>query len=212
MMVLCIGRRELGKTTLAMCVARHYDTRVIFDPRHMINTTSDILSEENISGVLYGMLDTRAEIIIQPKFDKQAAFTAMCSEVYDWLNDNPGEKVCILVDEIRFVLLDDPFFDFLIRCTPRKDVAIVLTAHGVVDVPTDLRRIADIWCIFKITLANDLEKIEERAGPEVAEMVATLNPYEFVVWDDSIAKSRKNTDKASWFVQLDTLQHGAITQ
>jgi hypothetical protein len=212
MLILCIGRRELGKTTLAVSIARHYDTRIIFDPRHMINTTSDVLNEGGISGVLYSMLDTRSEIIVQPHFDKQAAFSAMCSEIYDWLQDNPGERVCILVDEIRFVLLDDPFFDFLIRCTPRKDVAIILTAHGIVDVPTDLRRIADIWCIFQITLSNDLEKIEEKAGAEVAADVASLQPYEFVVWDDSVGRSRKNLDKASWFVPLDTLQHGVNTQ
>lgn len=212
MLILCIGRRELGKTTLAVSTAQRSPTRVFFDPRHMINTVSDVLNENSLAdNTLYDMLDTRAEIVIQPYFDKQKAFSEMCEQIYQWLQDNPGEEIAVLVDEVRFVELEDAYFDYLIRCTPRAKVKIILTAHRVVDVPTDLRGIADVWCLFKMTLANDLEKIEEGTNAEVAREVADLRPYEFVVWDDSVGRSRKNLDKASWFVPLDSAQ-GVTTQ
>src|SRR5712692_6000755 len=115
MLVLGIGRRELGKTTLAMNVARRSDTRVAFDPRHLINTTTDVLNEENVEELLYEMLDTRSEIIVQPNFDVQGAFAKTCQILCDWIRDNPGETVCLLLDEVRFYEPDgNPHFEFIV--------------------------------------------------------------------------------------------------
>jgi hypothetical protein len=204
MLDLIIGRRELGKTTLAVSLCRHFSTRVIFDPRHMIHTTSDILTDGQIVGVLYGMLDTRAEIIVRPSYEKEKVFEEMCSEIDAWLKENPNEPFCLLIDECRFVKTpeENPNFDYIVRCTPRAEVTVVMTCHGIVDVSPDLRRVADYWILFRLTMEADLDRVRERCGDQVAEEVQKLEPYEYIVWNDAISTWRKHSDKAAWYVSL----------
>jgi hypothetical protein len=204
MLDLVIGRRELGKTTLAVSLSRHFATRVTFDPRHMIHTTSDILTDGQIEGVLYSMLNERAEIIVQPNFSKEETFAAVCAEIYAWLKDNPGEPFCFLVDEARFVKEPEKneHFDYIVRCTARDDVTVIMTCHGIVDISPDLRRVADYWILFRLTMEADLERVRERCGNQVAEEVQKLNPFEYIVWNDAVSTWRKHSDKENWYVPL----------
>lgn len=204
MLDLIIGRRELGKTTLAVHLSRSSPTRVIFDPRHMIGTTSDVLGDGQITGVLYEMLNDRAEIIVRPSFDVEESFSETCAEVYAWIKDNPDEPFFFLVDEVRFLSNpeDNEHFSYIVRCTPRAQVTIALTCHGVPDVTTDLRRIADYWILFHLTLEADLDRVRERCGEAVAEEVQKLAPFEYIVWNDGTASWRKHAEPRKWFVEL----------
>jgi hypothetical protein len=210
MLDLVIGKRELGKTTLAVHICEHFSTRVIFDPRHMIHTTADILTDGQIAdGTLYSMLDTRAEIIVRPAFDKEKVFEEMCAEIYRWLKDNPGEPFCLLIDECRFVKSpeENQHFDFIVRCTPRSEVTVIMTCHGIVDVSPDLRRVADYWILFRLTMEADLDRVRERCGDTVAEAVQRLEPYEYIVWNDANSSWRKFSDRNAWYVPL---ERGAV--
>lgn len=204
MLDLIFGKRELGKTTLAVSLTRNFSTRVTFDPRHMIDTTSDILTDQSIEGVLYEMLDDRTEIVIRPHFNTEFAFNAMCKEIYAWMRDNPDEEFCLLIDEARFVKNpeENRYFDFIVRCKPRSRTTVIMTSHGVVDVDTNLRRIADFWILFQMTLEADIERIRERCGNIVAQQVKILAPYEYIVWNDSNSKWRKHNDPTKWFVDI----------
>jgi hypothetical protein len=204
MLVLDIGRRELGKTTLGLHIARYYDTRVLWDPRHMISTTNDILTDGQVTGVLYGMLETRNEIIIRPEFNVEQTFEEMCMEIFDWLKDNPGKRFALLFDEARFVKNPEQnkYFDSIVRCMPSKDVAVIITAHGVPDINTHLRRIADFWIIFQLTLEADIQTVRERCGNIVATEVQSLKPYQFIIWDDGRQKFRKELNSQKWYTPL----------
>lgn len=204
MLDLMVGRRELGKTTLAVHVSRFFPTRVNFDPRHMIFTTPDILYDDQVSEGLYELLNTRAEITIRPNFDKEKVFADTCEVIYLWLRDNPGEEFCLLIDECRFIRNPEknPHFDYIVRCTPRSEVSVILTCHGIVDVSPDLRRIADFLVLFQLTMAADIETVREKCGDEVAEEVQKLEPYQYIVWNDSIHLWRKHTEKEKWYVPL----------
>jgi hypothetical protein len=201
---LIIGRRELGKTTLAVSISHHFSTRVIFDPRHMIETTSDVIYEEEVALILYELLDTRAEVIVRPRFDVRGTFDMMCKEIHRWLHDNPGEPFFLLVDENRFLgnPEDSPEFSYIVRCTPREQVTVALTCHGVTDVSTDLRRVADYWILFHLTLEADLDRVRERCGETVALAVQQLNPYEYIVWNDAVAQWKKHAEPSAWYVDL----------
>lgn len=205
MLDLVIGRRELGKTTLAVSLCRFFDTRVIFDPRHMIHTTSDVLTTGGVEGVLYGMLDTRAEIIVQPGFDVEGVFAEMCSEIFAWLRDNPGERFCLLIDEARFIPTpeENVHFDYIVRCTPRVDTTVIMTCHGIVDISPDLRRVADYWILFRLTMEADLDRVRERCGSDVADEVQKLEPFEYIVWNDANSTWRKHSERANWYVPLE---------
>ncbi len=205
MLDLIIGRRELGKTTLAVCLCRYYSTRVIFDPRHMIETSSVILTDGEISEKLYSLLDENAEIVVRPVFDKEETFSEMCAEIFAWLRDNPTEPFCLLLDESRFIKTPElnPHFDYIVRCTPRVNIAVILTCHGVIDVSTDLRRIADYWVLFRLTMEADLERVREKCGDTVALEVSQLQPFEYIVWNDANSTWRKHSDKSRWYVPLE---------
>ncbi len=203
MLTLVIGKRELGKTTLAVSISREYDTTVIFDPRHMIETTSDIISDYSMDA-LYSMMETRNDIIVRPTFDIEGTFQKMCGDLYRYISAHPDEKICLLVDESRFIPSPEKIkeFDFIVRCTPRAKVAVIMTCHGVVDISTNLRRIADYWIFFHLTLNADLDTIGEKCGWDVVEAVKSLKPYEYVVWNDSNSTWAIKKDSAKWYVPL----------
>jgi len=207
MLDLLIGKRELGKTTLGVSLSRSFTTRVIFDPRHMINVTSDVLTSaaQIEGGVLYDLLNDRQEIVVRPDFDVENTFAAMCAEIYAWLRDNPGESFCLMVDEARFVPNPEQnaHFDYIVRCTPRTDVTVILTCHGIVDVSPDLRRVADYWILFRLTMEADLDRVRERCGNDVADAVQQLAPYEYIVWNDANSSWRKHSDRTRWYVPLE---------
>jgi hypothetical protein len=204
MLIMCIGRRELGKTTFAVRLSRDFDKRVFFDPRNMIHTSDVILTDNQITGVLYEMIDTQNEIVIQPSFEVEKSFYDTCEEIFAWLKDNPGKKFCFLFDESRFVKNPEQnrYFDSIVRCMPSADVAVIITAHGVPDINTHLRRIADYWILFQLTLEADIDTVRERCGNEVANEVQKLKPYEYIVWDDGRRRWRKETNSQKWFVQI----------
>ncbi len=206
MITLSLGRREQGKTTLAYFVALKMPTRVVFDPRKQFKTSQTI----SLDGMgLYEELDSKAEVIVQPVFGVQEVFRQTCDEVMQWITDNPGEPVALLVDEARFV--DTPSFipdsfDFLMRCTSREDMNIIMTAHRPVDISVDIRAIADFWAIFHTTQEHDLKVIAERCGNEVADIVAALPPRHVVMWDDSTGTYNVYREPDKWFADIKFLR------
>jgi len=208
MLDLIVGKRELGKTTLAISISQAFETVVIFDPRHMIDITSDVLTERNVRGNLYDMLDSRSVIIVRPLFEIEQCFADMCLEIFEWLTDNQDASFCLLLDECRFIPHPETNrqFDFIVRCTPRSRTTVILTCHGITDISTDLRRVADYLIMFRLTLEADLDRVRERCGDTVADIVANLKPYEYVVWDDGKSTFKKHTDFQKWFVPLKKIE------
>lgn len=203
MLILNIGKRELGKTTLAVSISKEYDTAVTFDPRHMIETTSDVITDAGI-GALYQMMETRNDIIVRPVYDIEGTFEKMCQQIVDYVQAHPDESFCLLVDESRFVPNPEKIkaFDYIVRCTSRRKIAVIMTCHGIVDISTNLRRIADYWVLFHMTLNADLDTIYEKCGEEVVTAVKSLKPFEYVVWNDSNSTWQKKTDPQRWYVPL----------
>lgn len=204
MLDLLIGRRELGKTTLAVHIARFYKKRVYWDPRHMISTSDVILNDTTIDE-LFECLERYDEIIVRAHFNVAATFERMCEEIQAWLSEHPHITFCLLLDEVRFTPKpdDEPNFNWIVRCTKRETVSVIVTAHGVPDINTNMRRIADYWVLFQLTLEADLQTILERCGREVEKEVQKLKPYEFIVWNDGNRTWRKETDSERWRVSLE---------
>lgn len=204
MITVILGRRELGKSTLALFIARQTSTRVIFDPRKQYSTSTAIFTGQ-VGPEFFEALDTRSEIIVQPTFNVIQTFEQMCEELSDWIGENPNEPLTLLVDEARFVETSsgiNPYFDWILRCTPRKTVNVIFTAHRPVDIAVDIRSIADFWIMFHTTQEHDLKVIGERCGPQVEEIVRELKPQELVIWNDSRATYRKEMDRGKWFVPM----------
>jgi hypothetical protein len=206
MITVIIGFTGQGKSTLAAYVARRSSTRVIFDPRSQFQTSVDILPDAT---GLYEALDEKAEIIIQPGRGEEVEsnFDHVCSVLADWIEDNPREPVCLLVDEGRLVGLDSKGtslnFDWILRSAREgSPIDVIITCHRPVDVSTNIRAIANRLVFFRVMLPNDLAIIEDQCGPVVAEQVNSLLDKEYVVWNNSRQQFRKVTDSGGWYVKL----------
>lgn len=206
MITLIIGFTGQGKSTLAEYIARRSDTRVIIDPRSQFHTTDDILPDAN---ELYEMLDDRYEVIVQPGRGRDVAgvFDQACSEVANWIEDNPRERICLVCDEARLLGLDSKSvslnFDWILRSAREgSPIDVIVTCHRPVDVSTNIRAIANRIVLFRVMLSNDLTTIEEQCGEQVTEEVKKLLDREFVVWNNSRQQWRKNSRPETWYIKL----------
>lgn len=208
MITVIIGFTGLGKSTLAYYVSQRATTRAIFDPRGQYNTTADVLPD---SAELYDLLDDRYEVIVRPGrgAEVEEAFDDFCRVVADWVEDNPREPICVLVDEARLVGLDSKstslHFDWIVRSAREgSPIDVVITCHRPVDVSTNLRAIANRIVFFRVTLPTDLAAIEEQCGEQVTEEVRKLLDRQFITWNNSRQQWRKIADPQTWYIRIDS--------
>lgn len=208
MIYLVIGRRERGKTTRAYSLARKVRKRVIIDPRRMIQ-------REDVE-IVHKSMELRAalsdlqldeavnEIVYQPDDDDlEVAFGRFIATIKEFVIAHPRTQIAIVIDESSFFDLNDYRFQWLIKCTPRETVHIIITAHRPSDIPTGVRAIADHWLIFATTQEHDLKAIEQRSGsPRVLAAVRTLKDREYVHWNDAKGNYGIERDASSWYFAM----------
>lgn len=214
MMYLAIGRRRLGKTTLAYSMAKKCPYRVIFDPRGQIHSEGvRVHSPAALAEVSPDMThpkDPLTEIVVTPDANPQAMFDACAALVKDWGRDFQHKppsthRLMFLIDEVRFI---DPMrsaaFEYVMRATPPDLIHVVITGHRPSDIKTDVRAISDHWLMFRCTQEHDLKVIRERCGDRVARHVSQLKPHQFIHWDDGATTAYSHVNPAAWFVPLRT--------
>jgi len=201
-----IGRRGLGKSTLARYSAHAKSPRIFIDPRAQWRG-SRIYRREQAEDMLED-LEAGRDFIVQPS-EKQPTVDAMASVAALWFSEevlpeptteNPEPKgtreLSIVLDEAGTYDLDS--WDWFLRtCDPKRTV-IILTAHRPQDIDTAVRAIADTWCIFRTTQTHDLKAIEDRTSELVVREVQRLDPFEFVEWDDANARMTVHKNPAAW--------------
>lgn len=211
MLYVCVGRRELGKTTLALHLTRNVRPRVVFDPRALcpsprgrittyaeLTAAFDDLSDDGDRGIANAF-----DVVVTPDHDPPALFGQLCAECKTWLSN--GRPLALVVDESTFVdLVRTESFQWIIRQAPRRSAYVVLTQHRPYDVPIQIRAIVDVWCVFRTTETRDLDVIAERTTDDFAAKVSKLKPREFMSWDDSKTDSNIGThlDPTAWHVPL----------
>jgi hypothetical protein len=202
-----IGFTGQGKSTLAYFIGKRSPTLVIFDPRGQFHTTNDVLPD---SYGLYELLDDRYEVIVRPGRGSQVEenFDSTCRVIADWIEDNPHEDICVLVDEGRLVGLDSKstslHFDWILRSAREgSHIDVIITCHRPVDISTNIRAISNRLCFFRVMLPNDLDQIEDQCGPEVTAEVKKLLDKQFITWNNSRQQWRKVDNPASWFTRIE---------
>lgn len=210
MIYLCNGRQRQGKTTLAKYIANQSPTRVLYDPRKQFHTSTVIYTGSEAES-LYSFLDREPEIIVRPGMEMEVLLDPVCAEILDWHDDNPNERICLLVDEANLVEMNAkpreayPHFNYLLRSAGEENLNIVITAHRPTDAHPDIRAIAHYFCLFRITHEGDLRAVQEKCGEEVMLKVATLAPNELLVWNDNDGTYRLHPDREVWYVPLDKI-------
>jgi hypothetical protein len=206
-----IGRRELGKTTLARYLGHARSPRLTIDPRAQwplppsVTTTDD--DDDAIPGVMFDVnpalvledLESDRDVLVQPN-DLEDAIASLAWPARQYITGSPSRQLTITFDEAGLYTNGlRSHWSWMMRCSPRDRTTILLTAHRPADVATDIRALADIWCIFRTTQVHDLDAIEDRCGPEVRALVQTLKPYEFVSWNDAKAEMQHHKNPQSWY-------------
>lgn len=209
MITIIVGRRELGKSTLARYLASSRQKQVIFDPRAQWDaddTRAEILdpvqaiNDDEIRELL-DVPDSAGRfvpIIVQP-MELQGSANDLALSLSGWINDrrmDPALSLAVVLDEAG--LYDLKAWDWIFRCSPRARVSIILTAHRPADISTTIRALADTWCLFRATQQHDIDVIADRCGDDIAERITTLDPYQFVSWDDAAGKSREHLRPELW--------------
>ena len=206
MIYLCLGRREQGKTTLALYLTRTHRARVLFDPRGLIPAPVRVTRLSEIQPAFDNLWTDVKEgpqtIVLTPDGRVQPFFERTAEEVKRWVREPHAPSIAFLVDELRFVDPNTEAFDWLCRCATRAQVTIVATAHRPTDVPTDLRAITDVWCLFQATQEHDLQVIETRCSAATRADVQRLKPREFIVWDDTRGVRTAYLDPRVWYSPL----------
>lgn len=207
MIILDIGRRGQGKTTLAIYMARRSARRFILDPRGLVQQTpGDRLLSSSPTLIAQGVDrvvdDQVPELVITPTLNPQTAFDALVNELYEWLKRDPKASFTLVIDELRFLPdLETAQFEWLLRCSQPDRVHIILTCHRPADIPVNVRAIADQWLIFRVTQEHDLKVIAERS-PRAAMAARHLEKREFVAWDDATGEYKVFKRPDQWFVPL----------
>jgi hypothetical protein len=196
--VIIIGRRELGKTTLARYMAYKQSPRVILDPRAQFQTADPYFAVD--SPAMLADLAAGADVVIQPE-ELQPTVDDTADLVKGYLMRTKAGRLSVICDEAGLYHLRA--WSWLIRCSPRDRINILITAHRPADISTDIRSLADTWCIFRTTQPHDLNAIEERCGPDVVAAVQKLDRYQFVTWDDAKAEIRIIRNSAAWKMPAD---------
>jgi hypothetical protein len=206
---LVLGRRELGKTTLADYMIKSVAKRVVIDPRRMIRQRDRrieyVSTVEEFEDATFEMMTTESnvhEVVYQPiEDDLEISFVRWTRAIKRAIMAFPNQQIGVLVDEASFYNLNAPTFQWLLKCVPRDQAYIVITAHQPKDVPTNVRAIADHWFMFRMTQQTDLDKVSEKS-PEAATLAKTLRDRAFVHWDDTTARLSVNARSSSWYVPL----------
>jgi hypothetical protein len=193
-----IGRRELGKTTLARYMAAARAPRLIVDPRNQWPVGDAVIWRSVNGEAISDMLARGGDVLVQPN-DLQGSVDELAIVVRGHFeNAEPGERreLSVVLDECG--LYDLNAWSWVMRCSPREQCSIILTAHRPRDIHTNIRALADTWCIFRTTQRHDLDAIEERCGPLVAQRVETLDRFHFIAWDDAKAEMTLHDNPALW--------------
>lgn len=203
MIYLNLGRREVGKTTLACYLVSKSPTRIVFDPRGLYPSAQRARTTEDVANWFRDPL--LGQLVITPDDDVQSCFDITCAYVKSWLRSGRSD-IGFLVDELRFIKnVDGPDLNWILRCATRNSVVVVMTAHRPSDVPPDIRAISDMWCVFQMTQEHDLKVVTERCSPQVAALVARLRPRQFVAWNDALGTMKVYAKPDQWFVPLEAV-------
>lgn len=221
MLHAAIGRRETGKTTLTMYLARaRRDARcMVFDSRNGIFPRADgdkvYSGDELISAYATMVQGEIRELIYTPRENNlRDAFVTWSTVVQHYIETNPTRPFHVVIDECALVKddlesLDHPL-QAAMRWSRRDRVHFFLTCHQPKNVPTNTRAISDYLIFFHSTQEHDLKVIAERCSDAFAADVAKLKPFHFLIWNDQTAEAiRPTVTPDQWNIGLGELAPAA---
>lgn len=233
MNILVIGQRGMGKSTLALFLARRIQQNrkahviVIFDPKRTYKTiphTSDL--DELNDWLEHPPADVVAfQPFAQNLSDKKSvdevadAFTEFIEALGIDFHLGMGESatrtemapVVLVVDEAWFLQAGasaHPKLETLVRLADSKNFFLIEAAHRPKDFSTRIRAQVDEMYLFQQWLDEDLEIIEQWCGAEVADKVRSLPSHHVIKFIVSQRRYEVWSHPEGWYFNLGDDENG----
>lgn len=212
-----VGRREEGKTTLALYLSRRYAGRVIWDPRGMIGDRSTaviVCTPEDLETAIREGDWRRGPIVYrQESDDVPGEFTAVCQVLFPrkftkggfaFIIDEAGElqNPHSIHPELLRIVKQHPTFP------PEESVLIIQTNHRLSEFNNSCKALMNELYIFQTTLPRDLDVIDQHTGiPEIREIVKTLPRHHCVRYiygrqEDGVPQYEVWDNPKMWYTPL----------
>lgn len=222
MNILDIGRRGLGKSTLAEFQARQLSVnRIYFDPGDQFDNVMFKTSElEEFTDVLEHWPEDKAYVIAytpRKGSNVELAWDMFAKRLWEFIGKQEGAlSAVIIVDESHRLQSPQKINDMLdefIRRSPRRErgdknpIDLIQTTHY----PQDLHRVSwgesdEIW-FFNVFAKTALKAIRDQFGDEIAEKVSQLKTprtggREVMVVESETGSYRIIEDPNEWYADI----------
>lgn len=182
-----IGRKGTGKTTLTAEILKRCDREFIFNTagdHHWVPDQFTNLDEAYVY-IFDRSADPRPFIgSYTPESDDedglQSDFAEICKAVWE------SGNLTFVVEELPMLSAPQwapPRFDRIVRLGRHRAINVVYTGQRASECPRRVTAATDVFILFHTSEPADLERIAERCGPEIAQLVSTLGDHEFIVFD-----------------------------
>lgn len=204
-----VGRRHTGKTTLADYLAARTTYRLRFSPRNSLPHYADDVFLSTFAAESLSFTADRKSITVVPEIHVDESFERTMRAFKAWYQAHEAgllsthKSISVLVDEARFGgVKDSESFDWILRCTDRETVHVLLTMHRPKDLHPDIRAIVDYWYVFFVMHPLDLDVLADECGEAVAALAPKLKEREFVSYSVNTPPGQrayqKRIDAATW--------------
>jgi hypothetical protein len=219
MNIICCGRREEGKTTLAIALAKQrHSGIVVFDPRAMVvgvpvygvDDLEDAIDEgvwrEHIISYRFDSGDSAEELgalcdfMFPPRFTKGA---------FAFIVDEAGDNKIQTAHSIH------PSLDRVVRQHPTRPpefaVTVIQTSHRLADFNGATKSLLDELYIFNTSSPRDLLALEEHTQmPDLIPIVTTLPKhhcvrYKYSRQEEGISQYEVWDEPEEWNVMATTI-------
>jgi AAA domain-containing protein len=211
---IIIGKQGLGKSTLALSLARKFHTAVlIWDPNRRFTAVGPVFVDVD---ALASYIDHYRSftVVFQPSTDTKE----MRADFAELVEELKGRgNYALIIDEassVQDTWDPGPALSWLIRAAPRDcdvdeqgrklSISIIQTTHRPRDINSLCRGLCTDWYIFRTVLSRDLKVVEEQFGDEIAVKVSRLVDRDIIhVWEDH-GRTKFDTCRkpADWFTPI----------
>lgn len=209
MISMVIGRREEGKTTLALYIAFLWSPRVIIlDTRRQFNIGEPVNSLSELDDAIEQNVPV---IVYQPmsEEDEQESGELARDIMARGMEHMPGNRFTFLIDEAGEVAKHGQAVKALrkmIKFVRLDTVNVILCCHRPTDVDPIFRSLMTDFCLFRVNGDRDIEWLEgiDSITPQAIATVQKLPRHHWIHLKPGHDEFQVFSEPEKWFVRYDS--------
>jgi hypothetical protein len=185
MNILICGTRGVGKSTLALHIAKGWNgTTVIFDPRGSFDragipcySTEEMM--EHLESGDYAQGGEPVPLVVRVDGPPAIVFDDMCANLFPHQFRGWRGRLALIVDESRNLQSShqiQPSLDRIVGQAPINDVLIIQTTHEIKEWNSKCKSVMDECLLFYQKGPMNYKRIEDLCDTDCADAVEALKP------------------------------------